>query len=154
MTQGLLWLPLLAVFIGLAWAGWNEYQKLEAYRIWAEQFEHAKYDIYSVLGQKGSSLTWGKPTRKAPVNLQTFSLEQVRAVRLVADNQSVDLETPPQKSRNVALEFELSDLTEPIRIPFTDLALAIQWGKHLQREIQLQTELPTELPTEVSDRID
>ncbi len=53
MTRGLIWLPLLAIFIGLAWAGWNEYQKLEAYRAWAEQFDRAKYDIYAVLGQKG-----------------------------------------------------------------------------------------------------
>ncbi|MBD2058976.1 hypothetical protein H6F88_23755 [Oculatella sp. FACHB-28] len=141
MTRGLLWLPLLAVFIGLAWAGWNEYQKLEAYRVWAEQFERAKYDIYSVLGQNGSTLTWGKPTRKAPVNLQTFSLEQIRAVRLWVDNQSFDVETPPQKSRKVALEFERSDNAEPIRIPFTDLSLATQWGNHLQQNLrQLQAE--------------
>lgn len=141
MTRGLLWLPLLAVFIGLAWAGWNEYQKLEAYRVWAEQFERAKYDIYSVLGQNGSTLTWGKPTRKAPVNLQTFSLEQIRAVRLWVDNQAFDLETPPQKSRKVALEFERLDNAEPIRIPFTDLSLAIQWGNFLQQGLrQLQSE--------------
>lgn len=135
MTRGLFWLPLLAVFIWLAWAGWNEYQKLEAYRLWAEQFEHAKYDIYSVLGQNGSVLTWGKPARKTPVNLQTFSLEQVRAIRLLADNQSVELETPPQKSRKIALKFELLNATEPICIPFTDLSLAIQWGKHLQQDL-------------------
>ena len=39
MERGLLWLPLLGVFIWLSWAGWNEYQKLEAYRAWAESFE-------------------------------------------------------------------------------------------------------------------
>ncbi|NJN57937.1 MAG: hypothetical protein HC879_10780 [Leptolyngbyaceae cyanobacterium SL_5_9] len=135
MTRGLLWLPLLAVFIGLAWAGWNEYQKLEAYRVWAEQFERAKYDIYSVLGQNGSTLTWGKPTRKAPVDLQTFSLEQVYAIRLWADSQSFDLETPPQNGRKIALEFERSPDLQPIRIPFTELSLALQWGKHLQQDL-------------------
>jgi len=136
MTRGLLWLPLLAVFIGLAWAGWNEYQKLEAYRIWAEQFERAKYDIYAVLGQNGSTLTWGKPTRKAPIDLQTFSLEQVCAIRLWADSQSFDLETPPHNGRKIALEFERSPNAEPIRIPFTELSLALQWGKHLQQDLR------------------
>ena len=45
MERGLLWLPLLGIFIWLSWAGWNEYQKLEAYRAWAESFEKSKYDI-------------------------------------------------------------------------------------------------------------
>ena len=83
MTRGLLWLPLLAVFIGLAWAGWNEYQKLEVYRGWAEQFDRAKFDIYSVLGQKEGDLTWGKPTRKGILNLQTFSRQQVESIYLL-----------------------------------------------------------------------
>lgn len=59
MERGLLWLPLLAVFIWLAWQGWNEYQKVEAYQNWAKHFERAKYDIYAVLAQNGSNLTWG-----------------------------------------------------------------------------------------------
>ena len=60
MIHGLLWLPLLAAFIGLAWAGRNEYQKIEAYRVWAEPYDRAKYDLYSVLGQAGDTLTWGQ----------------------------------------------------------------------------------------------
>ena len=52
MARGLLWLPLLVAFIWLAWSGWNEYQKLEAYKIWAEDFDNAKFDIYAVLGKK------------------------------------------------------------------------------------------------------
>ena len=64
MERGLLWLPLLVAFFGLAWSGWNEYQKIEFYKQWAEKFERHKYDIYAVLGQQGDRLTWGQPTRK------------------------------------------------------------------------------------------
>ncbi|NJO42314.1 MAG: hypothetical protein HC769_05750 [Cyanobacteria bacterium CRU_2_1] len=135
MARGVLWLPLLAVFIWLAWAGWNEYQKLEAYRAWAEPFDRAKYDIYAVLGQKGSDLTWGKPTRKGLVNVQTFSLQHVQTIQVLADNQIVDLENPPQRGRQIALEFNLLDGTS-IWIPFTELSLAVQWGKYLQQEWQ------------------
>ena len=134
MARGLIWFPLLVVFIGLAWAGWNEYQKLEAYKVWAEGFERAKYDIYSVLGQKGDTLTWGKPTRRGVINLQTFSLKQISTIQLLADAQVVDLENPPAKSREVAIEFLRSDAEPPIRVPFTDLELAIQWTKFLQQE--------------------
>ena len=87
MERGLLWTPLLILFIWLAWSGWNEYQKVEIYRAWAENFERAKYDIYSVLGQKDKIITWGKPTRKGVINLQTFSLEEVKEIRLLVNNQ-------------------------------------------------------------------
>jgi len=134
MTRGLLWLPLLAVFIGLAWAGWNEYQKLEVYRGWAEQFDRAKFDIYSVLGQKEDDLTWGKPTRKGILNLQTFSRQQVESIYVRADSQPIDLECPPAKAHKVAIAFHLSNAEKPVEIPFTDLDLAVQWGKFLQQE--------------------
>ncbi|MBD2097654.1 hypothetical protein H6F90_21380 [Trichocoleus sp. FACHB-591] len=135
MERGLLWLPLLGVFIWLAWAGWNEYQKVEAYRRWAEQFERAKYDIYAVLGQQGSDLTWGQPTRRGPINLAAFSLKEVQAIRLLVDDQAVDLNALPQKGRSIFLEFSLPNPAQPIRIPFTDVTLAANWGRHLQQEL-------------------
>ena len=136
MERGLLWLPLLATFFWLAWSGWNEYQKIEAYRNWATQFERAKYDIYAVLAQKGSDLTWGKPTRQGPVNLETFSLKDVQSLRLLVDDQAVNLETPPEKGRAIALEFLFREPAASIRVPFTEIPLAAEWGKYLQKELQ------------------
>jgi len=133
MERGLLWLPLLGVFIWLAWAGWNEYQKLEAYRSWSESFEKAKYDIYAVLGQNNDSITWGKPTRKGPVNLETFSLQDVRSLQLLVNNKSVDMEKPPSQGK-VVLEFIISDYKK-IFIPFTDVDLAVNWYKYLQQKL-------------------
>jgi hypothetical protein len=135
MIRGLLWLPLLLFFFWLAWAGWNEYQKVEAYRHWAEPFERTKYDIYAVLGQKGTELTWGKPTRKGPIDLQTFSLDQVQSIELKQGDRTIPLDqaldsSNAGNSRKSVLSFQLSDQT--ISIPFTELSLAIQWGKFLQ----------------------
>lgn len=135
MERGLMWLPLLAIFIGLAWAGWNEYQKLEAYRVWAEQFAKAKYDIYAVLGQKEDSLTWGKPTRSGPVNLQTFSLKNVQSIQLLVNGAVVDLESPPSSGKAIVLEFLLKDAAA-VQVPFTEIPLATKWGKYLQQELQ------------------
>ena len=141
MEKGLLWLPLLGAFIWLAQQGWNEYQKVEAYRNWASGFERAKYDIYAVLGQKGSDLTWGKPTRQGPVNLATFSLKEVQSIRLLVDEQPVDMQAPPDNGRAVALEFLPSNTSASIKIPFTEIPLAAEWGKFLQKELhQLQSE--------------
>ncbi|MCY7332699.1 MAG: hypothetical protein LH649_08580, partial [Pseudanabaena sp. CAN_BIN31] len=90
MERGLLWLPLLVVFFWLAWAGWNEYQKVESYKRWAEQFERHKYDIYTVLGQKGDRLTWGKPTRKDPIDMQTVTFQEIERIRFRIDNKFYD----------------------------------------------------------------
>lgn len=139
MERGLLWLPLLGVFIWLAWAGWSEYQKVEAYRAWAAQFQHAKYDIYAVLGQNGSDLTWGRPTRKGPINLQTISLKEVKAIQLRVAGEVVDLQTPPSSDRQVVLELAPSNQAELIQIPFTDAAIAAAWGQRLQQELSAQT---------------
>jgi len=129
MERGLLWLPLLALFIGLAWAGWNEYQKVEAYRHWAESFDRAKYDIYSVLGQKGDTIAWGKPAHGEPKSLQTFSLQTVSEIKLLVDGHPVSPENPPQKGKaNICFIFP-DGSTE---IPFTQVSLAAQWTQKLQ----------------------
>jgi hypothetical protein len=118
------------MFFWLAWAGWNDYQKLEVYREWAVQFQRAKYDLYSVLGEKEGELTWGKATRKGIVELQTFSLKNVQAIRLLVNNQAVDLQAPPDRGRSISLEFELPDSS--VKIPFTQVSLAAKWGQVLQ----------------------
>lgn len=135
MERGLLWLPLLFLFFWLAWQGSREYQKVEAYRIWAEQFDRAKYDIYAVLGQKGNNITWGKPTPKGLIQLETFSLVDVKQIRLLVDEKEADTETPPEKGRSIELEFIFSS-ENSVRVPFTEIPLAAQWGKHLQQELQ------------------
>lgn len=136
MVRGLLWLPLLVIFIGLAWAGWNESQKVEAYRQWAVQFDRAKYDIYAVLGQKGKALTWGKPTRQGPLNLETFSLEEVRQIRVLVNEQPLDLEQPTPAHGAIALEFLLKTGDRPIRVPFTEVSLATQWAQVLTQDLE------------------
>ncbi len=136
MERGLLWLPLLAAFFWLVWQGSKEYQKIEAYRSWAEQFDRAKYDIYAVLGQKGSFLTWGKPTPQGPIQLQTFSLQEVKNIHLLVDGKIAEVENPPQKGRTVELEFTFTQPGESVRIPFTEIPLAAEWGKYLQEQLK------------------
>lgn len=142
MERGLLWLPLLILFIGLAWAGWNEYQKLSAYQAWASGFERAKYDIYAVIGQGGDRLTWGIPTRKGPINLQTLILTDIQSVALTNGATTLPAsELPaldqgdrlPKQARNqVALVLSLATAA-PVTIPFSDLSLAIKWGIYLEQ---------------------
>ncbi len=130
MERGLIWLPLLALFIWLTWNGWKEYQKVEGYRIWSKQFDKAKYDIYSVLGQKDNIITWGNPTAQGIQDLQTFSLKDVQNIRLLVGRSIIDWNNSVNHGK-ASLEFQLIEQQEPIRIPFTDSTLASQWGQYL-----------------------
>ena len=125
MARGLMWLPLLAIFFGLAWAGWNEYRKLEAYKVWAAQFERAKYDIYAVLGQQDTLLTWGMPTRNGVVDAAVLDLNAVEALGMEVDGLSIDPEKLPEKGR-FSLSFLLKEGGSE-RIPFTDGDIARRW---------------------------
>ena len=131
MERGLLWLPLLIVFFWLAWSGKNEYQKVEAYQAWAENFDKSKYDIYAVLGIKNNLITWGKPTKSGIVDVNTFSLEDIKIIRLLVDDKPVNLEQLPTKG-NPCLEFIYPN-NEVVKIPFTQIHLALQWLKFLEK---------------------
>lgn len=132
MERGLLWLPLLAVFIGLTWAGWKEYQKLQAYEQWAKDFDRSKYDIYAALGQKGDQLTWGQPTASGVRNCQTLSLTDLEEVQLWVEGKRVKDDIPQGKT--VMLALQLQGKSEPVKISFTDAQLAQQWGNYLNQE--------------------
>jgi hypothetical protein len=142
MIHGLLWLPLLMAFIGLAWAGALEYQKLEAYKTWATDFERAKYDIYAVLGQRGQSLTWGVPTRKGPIQLESFDFEAIQSVALTSAQQVIQpVESPVEAQSStksstfaqkgkIALRF-VHKTGKVSQVPFTDYTIAEQWFEYL-----------------------
>jgi hypothetical protein len=129
-----MWFPLLGIFIWLAKAGYDEYHKLEAYKLWAAGFDRAKYDIYAVMGMKGREIAWGKPTKAEPQDIQTFSLDRVDTIQLVVDNSPVDLAALPGKGKNINIQFQLKD-NEQIDVPFTEIPLAAEWTKFLQKTI-------------------
>ena len=133
MERGLLWLPLLILFIWLVWSGNREYLKVKIYQSWSEQFEQAKYDIYSVLGKKGDLITWGKPTTEGIVDQSTFSLQQIQKINLLVNNQVISVDDVPIKGE-ASLQFLLSDNTL-INVPFTDVDLTVKWLNYLNKFI-------------------
>ena len=132
MERGLLWLPLLLLFIWLTWSGWNEYQKLEAYKVWAQDFDNAKFDIYAVLGKKDRQLTWGKPTRQGVVDLDSFSVDDVEEIKLLVGDRLVDLDNLPSRGQPT-LEFTFNNEKPTLKIPFTDITLAAKWLKYIYK---------------------
>lgn len=145
MLHGLMWFPLLGIFFWLAKVGYDEYQKLEAYKIWAVGFDRCKYDIYSTLGIKDRDLTWGKPTKSGSIDYQTFSLDRVSQVQLIIDGKSIDLTALPAEGKKIDLQIQLIDNPNNINIPFTEIPLAAEWATFLSQSktLDIQTESNT-----------
>jgi hypothetical protein len=141
MERGLLWLPLLAFFIGLAWAGSAEYQKVEAYKLWAANFDQAKYDLYSIIGYRNGMITWGKATRKGMVDLQTVAIADLSHISLEIDGQTIEeFENLPERGKaNLLLNYKPSDQQgqDTVKIPFTEIDLAAKWVNYLQKFVAL-----------------
>jgi hypothetical protein len=141
MERGLLWLPLLVVFFWLAWSGWNEYQKIESYKRWSEQFERHKYDIYAVLGQKGDRLTWGRPTRKDPLDVQTVTFQDIARIRFRIDSKFFDEKDAefPLNAKKISLELVLKTGEMP-SIRFTDIDIAAAWYRFLSDRLSASSQ--------------
>ncbi|VEP18313.1 conserved hypothetical protein [Hyella patelloides LEGE 07179] len=137
MERGLIWLPLLGLIIGLTWVGWKEYQKVEGYRIWSEQFEKAKYDIYAVMGLKDNQITWGKPTPQGISGLEIFSLQEVADIKLSLGDRLIDINNlPTKKTQDIPqLTFNFRKDNKVVKIPFTEAELAAKWQKFLSSNI-------------------
>ena len=135
MERGLIWLPLLALIFGLTWVGWREYQKVEGYRIWSQQFDKAKYDIYAVMGLKDNHITWGKPTPKGILDLETFSLQEVVNINLKLGDSLVNVnDLPSKKTKDIPqLSFHFLEDNQVVQIPFTEINLAAKWQQYLTK---------------------
>jgi hypothetical protein len=136
MVEGLLWLPLLGVFIWLFWAGRQEYGRREAYRTWAEAFERHSYDRLAIVGQQGDRLTWGQPTTADPQSLQSVVLSQLHDAQLWIDGHSWDSPTTilPLQVRDVRLVLRDRD-GHRWEIAFADKAIARTWWVYLRTHI-------------------
>ncbi len=135
MERGLLWLPLLGLFMWLAWAGWNEYQKVQAYETWAADFDRSKYDFQAVLGQSGNTLTWGKPTRHGPADTTSLSLTDVTALDLKVKGQILSPDAEPLDGQSAELILTLRN-GEVRSVLFTNGTVANQWKKALHQSLQ------------------
>ena len=137
MERGLLWLPLLVLFFGLAWAGWNEYQKVQGYSAWAKQYEKSKYDVLAALGYRTGELSWGKPIRKGLEDRQVMSIASLKGVQLRIDGTIANLENLPDSGKIIALELIPTDGNGVIQIPFVGIDLAAEWTHYLKQQISI-----------------
>ena len=85
-----------------------------------------------MLGQQGDRLTWGKPTRKDPKDIQSASFQDIARIRFRIDSKFYDDKDAefPLNAKNISVELVLKTGEMP-SIRFTDVDIASGWYRFL-----------------------
>ncbi|MEB3321744.1 MAG: hypothetical protein VKI81_02865 [Synechococcaceae cyanobacterium] len=128
MTEGLLWLPLLLVFVLLASLGWLERRRQHLFREWAAGAELAKLDGCGAARLQDGVLSWSsfEAGRFRPVG--SFPVKQLELVELLALGSG---EAPLTDESQGACRLRLVGGGEQQDLPFSDAERARRWMDEL-----------------------
>lgn len=128
MTHGLLWFPLLLVFVLLASLGWLERRRQSLFRDWAAGAELAKLDGCGAARLRDGVLTWCRfeAGRFQPVG--SFVIKDLELVELLALGSG---EAPLTDESEGACRLRLVGGGGQEEIPFSDAGRARGWIEQL-----------------------
>lgn len=124
MSHGLLWLPLLVVFVLLTALGWLERRRQRLFREWAEGAELAKLDGCGAARLIDGELSW---SRFHAGNLElegTFTIKSLELVELLALGSG---EAPLTEESQGSCRLRLVGSGLQKDLPFADAERARRW---------------------------
>lgn len=128
MIHGLLWLPLLLVFVLLASLGWLERRRQQLFRDWAEGSELAKLDGCGAARLVDGVLSWSTFHAGTLVQQGSFSIKQLELVELLALGSG---EAPLTEESQGACRLRLVGGGAQKDLPFADAERARRWMDEL-----------------------
>lgn len=128
MMHGLLWLPLLLVFVLLTSLGWLERRRQRLFREWAEGAELAKLDGCGAARLVDGLLTWSTFEAGQLKPQGTFVIKQLELVELLALGSG---EAPLTEEAQGACRLRLVGGGEQKDLPFSDAERARRWIQEL-----------------------
>jgi hypothetical protein len=128
MTQGLLWLPLLLVFVLLTALGWLERRRQRLFREWAEGAELAKLDGCGAARLVDGVLSWSSFQAGSFQPLGSFVIKQLEMVELLSLGSG---EAPLTEESQGACRLRLVGGGEQKDLPFADAQRARRWMDEL-----------------------
>ena len=128
MIHGLLWFPLLIVFVLLTALGWLERRRQNLYRDWAEGSELAKLDGSCAARLKEGLLSWSSFEAGSFKEKETFEIKQLELLELMALSSG---EAPLTNESQGQCRLRLIGCGKEIDIPFSDADRARQWMNQL-----------------------
>ena len=128
MMHGLLWLPLLLVFVLLTSLGWLERRRQRLFREWAEGAELAKLDGCGAARLVDGVLTWSTFEAGKLEPKGSFVIKQLELVELLALGSG---EAPLTDESQGACRLRLVGGGEQKDLPFSDAERARRWIQEL-----------------------
>ena len=128
MIHGLLWLPLLLVFVLLAALGWLERRRQTLFRQWAEGAELAKLDSCGAARLRDGLLCWSRFEAGSFQPEGEFVIKQLELVELLSLGSG---EAPLTEESHGACRLRLVGEGQQQDLPFADAQRARRWIEEL-----------------------
>jgi hypothetical protein len=124
MSHGLLWLPLLLVFVLLAALGWLERRRQSLFRIWAEGSELAKLDSCGAARLVDGVLSWARFEAGTMQPEDSFVIKNLELVELLSLHSG---EAPLTEESHGSCRLRLVGNGQYKDLPFSDADRARRW---------------------------
>ena len=128
MTHGLLWLPLLLIFILLPALGWLERRRQHLFRTWAAGSELAKLDGCGAARLINGELSWTRFVAGSFEPVGAFSIKGLEMVELLSLSSG---EAPLTEESEGACRLRLVGAGQQEDLPFADARRARTWMDEL-----------------------
>jgi hypothetical protein len=128
MTEGLLWLPLLVVFVLIAALGWMERRRQHLFREWAAGAELAKLDDCGAARLVDGVLSWTRFEAGTFRTMGSFPVKRLELVELLALGSG---EAPLTEESQGACRLRLVGGGDQQDLPFANAERARRWMDEL-----------------------
>ena len=131
MLHGLLWLPLLFIFVLLTALGWLERRRQTLFRNWADGSELCKLDSSSAASLKNGKLTWSAFEAGEFKEKDSFVIKKLELVELMALSSG---EAPLTNESQGKCRLRLIGSGKEMDVPFSDAEIAREWMDQLMEK--------------------
>ena len=131
MLHGLLWLPLLLIFVLLTALGWLERRRQNLFRRWANGSELCKLDSSAAASLKDGELRWSAFEAGKFEEKDSFRIKKLELVELMALSSG---EAPLTGESQGKCRLRLVGNGKEMDVPFSDAELARDWMNQLMEK--------------------
>ena len=131
MLHGLLWLPLLFIFVLLTALGWLERRRQNLFRNWANGSELCKLDSSGAASLKDVELRWSAFEAGTFEEKDSFIIKKLELVELMALTSG---EAPLTSESQGKCRLRLVGDGKEMDVPFSDADQARKWMEQLMEK--------------------
>ena len=131
MVHGLLWLPLLIIFVLLTALGWLERRRQNLFRDWAEGSELCKLDSSGAAFLKDGKLIWSAFEAGEFKEQDSFVIKKLELIELMALTSG---EAPLTSESQGKCRLRLVGSGREMDVPFSDADKAREWMDELMKK--------------------